>query len=125
MKKFVIILLTIISFINFNNGVFASSKGGSVYHGMRKGFGFLVKTRDESVLNPETIRERRRIENLIVGTYREGNRDLLIQAYNEEVEGFKNLNNEFKRKTGQNDRPCLECLMELRRIKALMISGKK
>ena len=98
MKKVILFLLCFLSLSN----IFASSKKESAYHGMKKGFGFLVKTRDESVLKPETIHERRKVENMIIRTYNSNNvnlRNMLLQAFEEEVEGFRNLNNKIKKNT--------------------------
>ena len=87
----------------------------------------MVKTRDESVLKPETIQERRRIENKIIKTYndRQELRDMLIQAYNEEVEGFRNAYNEHKKNKDGKEHLSLECLGELNRIRSLMVASSK
>ncbi len=126
MKKLILILLFSVILFNFTDNVFASVRSGDPFSGMKKGFGFLVKTRDESVLKPETIQERRKVENMIIKTYNSNNinlRNMLLQAFEEEVEGFRSLNNKIKENTGKDDLPCLDCLRELNRIKLLMLSS--
>ena len=84
MKKLILILLFSVILFNFADCTFAYSKKEGAYHGMKKGFGFLVKTRDESVLKPETIQERRKVENMIIKTYNSNNinlRNMLLQAF--------------------------------------------